>query len=360
MLSIPESTTGLKAEFIAVVDKMYREMCNLQPGTKVLIITDSRTPRHVITVFMGMAIAMGAEVSVSENLLGPTPADQPKFKWNSMLIAASREADLIVDFAVGYADFIAEAMERGAQVFVPGDGVGGHHIEDTLIRTILLVDIQKLRREAEHYMNMFTAAKRMHMTSEDGTDFTMNIEGLRGYHANEFLWDPDRKEKIFDFACPPPAHPGIVLPKGTGDGIVAVDGLLMLADGNYIPKSPVFLTFEKGKIVKAEGDDRPLIGQMNRWLDSVEGDTGRMGPVHFNVGLNPNARLTEHQEFEKLRGTVIMGIGDSRLLNRMGSAGAGVEPVVSDVHWDLIVMRPTVSLDGQVICESGRMPEFEG
>lgn len=360
MMSIPESTTGLKAEFIAVVDKIYREMCNLQPGTRVLIITDSRTPRHVITVFLGMAIAMGAEVSVSENALGPTPADQPKFKWNPMVIAASREADLIVDFAVGYADFIAEAMERGCQVIVPGDGVGGHHIEDTLIRTILQVDIQKLRREAEFYMNMFTAAREVRLTSEEGSDFTMNIEGLKGYHANEFLWDADRQEKIFDFACPPPAHPGIVLPKGTGDGVVAVDGLLMLADGNYIPKSPVLLTFEKGRIVKAEGQDRPLIAQMNRWLDSVEEDSGRMGPVHFNVGLNPNARLTEHQEFEKLRGTVIMGIGDSRLLNRMGPAGAGLEPVVSSVHWDLIVMRPTVSLDGRVICEGGTMPEFRG
>lgn len=360
MLSIPETTTGLKAEFIAVVDKIYREMCNLQPGTKVLIITDSRTPRHVITVFMGMAIAMGAEVSVSENALGPTPADQPTFEWNPMVIAASREADLIVDFAVGYADFIAEAMERGVQVIVPGDGVGGHHIEDTLIRTILQVDIHKLRREAEYFMNMFTKASRVHMTSEEGSDFTMNIEGLHGYHANEFLWDADKKEKIFDFACPPPAHPGIVLPKGTGDGVVAVDGLLMLEDANYIPKSPVFLTFEKGKIVNAEGDDRPLIARMNRWLDTIEGDTGRFGPVHFNIGLNPNARLTEHQEFEKLRGTIVMGVGDSRLLNRMGSAGAGVEPVVSDVHWDLIVMRPTLRLDDKVICESGTMPEFEG
>ena len=203
MLTAPESTTGLKAEFLVVVDKLYREMCNLQPGTRVLIITDSRTPRHVVTVFMGMAMAMGAVVSVSENSLGPLPADQPSYQWNPMVIAASREADLIVDFAVGYADFIAEAMERGAQVFVPGDGVGGHHIEDSLIRTILQVDIQNLRREAVHIMNLFTAASHLHMTSEEGTDFVLNIEGLKGFHSHEFLWDPDKKVKIFDFATPP-------------------------------------------------------------------------------------------------------------------------------------------------------------
>lgn len=360
MLTVPETTTGLKAEFIAVVDKLYREMCNLQPGTKVLIIADSRTPRHVITVFMGMAYAMGAEVSVSENTLGPLPADQPQFKWNSMVIAASREADLIVDFAVGYADFIAEAMERGAQVFVPGDGVGGHHIEDSLIRTVLQVDIQKLRRESIYIKDLFTAASRMHMTSEEGTDFTLNIAGLTGFHSNEFLWDPDRKEKIIDYATPPPAAPGIVLPKGSGDGVVTVDGVIMLAGANEQPSSPVLLTFEKGRIVKAEGQDRSIVSRLNKWLDGIEGDTGRFGPVHFNIGLNPLARLTEHQEFEKIRGTIVMGIGDSRLLNRMGPVGKGLEPVISDVHWDLIVMRPTVALDGKVICEKGIMPEFEG
>lgn len=37
-------------------------MCNLQAGTKVLIIADSRTPRHVVSLFIGMAMAMGAEV----------------------------------------------------------------------------------------------------------------------------------------------------------------------------------------------------------------------------------------------------------------------------------------------------------
>jgi len=39
--------------------------------------------------------------------------------------------------------------------------------------------------------------------------------------------------------------------------------------------------------------------RLNRWLDTIEGDTDRLGPVHFNVGLNPHARLTEHPEFKK-------------------------------------------------------------
>jgi hypothetical protein len=54
-----------------------------------------------------------------------------------------------------------------------------------------------------------------------------------------------------------------------------------------------------------------------------------------------------------------MGIGDSSLLTRMWS-GQELEPVVSDVHWDFIVMRPTIALDDAAICEAGVMPDFKG
>jgi len=87
----------LRPEFLQVVDIIYREQCNLQPGTKVLIISDSRTPRHVVSAFMGGAMAMGAEVMVAENKVPPPPSIQPGVKWNPMIIGASKEADLIVD-----------------------------------------------------------------------------------------------------------------------------------------------------------------------------------------------------------------------------------------------------------------------
>ena len=128
MAETTDVSTGLKPEFVAVVDKIYRDLCNLQPGTRVLIIADSRTPGHIVSLFMGMGMAMGAEVSVSQNKMPPPPSLQPGYVWNPMLVAAAREADLIVDLAVGYAEFMAEAVERGARIISPGDGTGGHHL----------------------------------------------------------------------------------------------------------------------------------------------------------------------------------------------------------------------------------------
>ena len=357
MLTQPETSTRLKPEFMVVVDKVYGEMCNLQPGEKVLIISDSRTPRHVVDVFMGLAMVRGAVVSASENFLAPAPADQPGFEWNPMVAAAAGEADLIIDLAVGYAEFMAEAIERGARIVSPGDGTGSYHLEESLIRTMLHVDLDQMRREAIHYAGLLTEANEIHMTSEEGTDFVMQTEGLEGVASHEYLWDHEKQEKILTWSALPPAAPGIVLPKYAGDGIVAVDGCLLFSDLMELPSAPVMFTFERGKIVDIQSEDRVCQGRLTQWLKSLKDDSGTFGPVHFNLGLNPRARINEHPEFEKIRGTVCLGIGDSRLLMRMWS-GAGLEPVVSDVHWDVIVMRPTLSLDGKIICQDGVLPQF--
>jgi leucyl aminopeptidase (aminopeptidase T) len=353
MSETTDVSTSLKPEFLVVVDKIYREMCNLQPGTKVLIISDSRTPRHVISVFMGMAMSMGAQVSVSENPMPPPPTLQPGYEWNPMVKAAAREADLILDLAVGYADFMAEAVERGARIMSPGDGTGGHHIEDTLIRTMLAADIHALRKEANAIADLFTGATTLRMTSDEGTDFELDLSGLEGISSDEFLWDPDKKKHTGTWAALPPAAPGVVIPKGRGNGVMAVDGFLLYepAYDHERPTGPVFLTFRNGKIVEVSGE-RLFAGRLRHWLEAQPNDSAAYGPVHLNLGLNPRAMLTQHPEFEKLRGTVCCGIGDSSLLTRMWH-GSHLEANVSHMHWDILLMRPNLYLDGTAICESG-------
>jgi len=353
MSETTDVSTALKPEFLVVVDRIYREMCNLQPGTKVLVIADSRTPRHVVYAFMGMAMTMGAVVSVSENPMPPPPTMQPGYAWNPMLKAAAREADLIVDLAVGYADFMAEAVERGARIMSPGDGTGGHHIEDTLIRTMLAADIHALRREAIAIAELFTRASTLRMTSEEGTDFTLDLAGLEGISSDEFLWDPDRKRHTGTWAALPPAAPGVVIPKGRGDGVLAVDGFLLYepAYDHERPTGPVLLTIRSGKIVDIDGE-RLFARRLEHWLASQPDDSAAYGPVHLNLGLNARAMLTQHPEFEKLRGTVCCGIGDSSLLTRMWH-GAGLEPNVSPMHWDVLLMRPTLYLDETPVCRDG-------
>ena len=356
MAQSTESSITLRAEFICVVDMIYREMCNLQPGTNVLIISDSRTPPHVVSAFMGGAMAMGAEVMVAQNATPPPPSVQPSIKWNPMVIAASTKADLIVDLSVGYAQFMVDAVMRGARIVSPGDGTGGHHIEESLMRTMLTIDIHKLRHEADHIAALFTQASTCHITSEEGTDIVFDIEGLSGAPSDGFLWDPDKGEWKSSWAIVPPAQPGITLPKGRGNGVIAVDGLILYepAYDHESPPTPVYLTIENGKLVNIDGD--PLFsGRLRQWLESLPDDTGYYGPIHFNLGTNPRAMMTQHLEFERIRGTIDFGFGDNSMLAPL--MGHDFETVKSDVHWDLLIMRPTMKLDDKIVVENGIMPD---
>ena len=356
MSSPGDHGASLRPEFLQVVDIIYREMCNLQPGTKVLIVADSRTPRHVVSAFMGTALAMGGEAMVAENKTPPPPAVQPSIVWNDMVIAASREADLIVDLAVGYADFMVDAVQRGARIIMPGDGTGGWHIEESLIRTILAADIHALRKEADHIVKLMNQARAMNITSEEGTDITFNVEGLEGVPQDGFLWDPDQEKWKGTWEAAVPAAPTMVLPKGRGNGILAVDGFLLYepAYDHEIPTSPVYLTIKKGKIVKIEG--HPLYaGRLRHWLASQKDNSGYFGPIHITLGLNPRAMLTQHLEFECIRGTITFGFGDSSGVARL--TGYDFEPVYSDIHWDVSIMRPTMKLDDKLVVENGVIPD---
>ena len=222
---------------------------------------------------------------------------------------------------------------------------------------MLNADIHALRKEAWNIADLFSKAETLRMTSEEGTDFELDIQGLQGISSDEFLWNPDLKKWTGTWASLPPAAPGIVIPKGRGKGVMAVDGFLLYepAYDHETPNSPVLLTFDNGKIVDIKGEAL-FRDRLSNWLNAQPDDSARYGPVHLNLGTNSRAMLTQHQEFEKLRGTVCCGIGDSSLLTRMWH-GSELEPVVSHIHWDILLMRPTVCLDDKVICKLGVIPE---
>jgi len=202
---------------------------------------------------------------------------------------------------------------------------------------------------------LFTNADFCRISSEEGTDFEISLEGIDGEAVDGFLWDPDKGEWKSDWEITPPAQPGVTIPKGRGDGIIAVDGFLLYepAYDHETPPSPVYLTIEKGKLVDVKG--HPLLaGRLRNWLKSLPDDSGYYGPVHFNLGTNPRAMLTQHLEFERIRGTIDFGFGDNSLLAPL--MGGDFATVKSDVHWDTLIMRPTMKLGDATVVENGIMP----
>jgi hypothetical protein len=67
--------------------------------------------------------------------------------------------------------------------------------------------------------------------------------------------------------------------------------------------------------------------------------------------------MTQHQEFEAIRGTIVFGWGDSSTRARL--FGAGFEGVEPPVHWDGSSRRPTVEIDGRRVVEHGWVQDVE-
>jgi hypothetical protein len=355
MAEYSDVSVNLRPELLKAIHFIFKDQCNLQDGWRVLLICDSHTPQHISTAFNGVAMQFGAEVVEMRVPMGPHPAYQPGFKWDSMIsgaiLAAAKHADLIVDMAIGYADFMVEIVNAGkTRIIGPGDATGAPHIDDSLIRCLLLDDPYKIREEAIQTADIMSAGRNLHVTSKEGSDYTVDISDLKGDTFHGFLWDRDKGEWSSNYQFTPGATPGVIIPKGRGDGQLALDGLFLYENVHHIPKEPVLLTIKSGTITSISGDAY-ICNRLEDWLNNLDDGGCRNGPIHANIGLSRHARLTEHLEWERVRGGMVFGIGDNSLLAPF--VGAKFETSKSGVHWDVQVLRPTVVVDDTMIIDTG-------
>lgn len=352
----PDVASRLKPDFIVVVSQIYREFCNLQTGQNVLIISDARTPDYIVATFQGVAQSMGAEAVRIECAIPSGGATyQPGSRWPKMLEGAAESADLIIDMAVGYSAFIVRALQRGCRVLCPGDGIGGPFLDDVLIRTILHSDVHAIRKHADRIAARFTEARHLQLITGSGQDkLDVDLTGVDASASDGFLWDPDKSEWKTSWGFLPPAQPGVLIPKGRCNGTVSVDGTLLHHPVYHEkPDTPLRLTFKDSVLTDIGGDPR-LAATLSNWLDDLGDEGARNGPVHLNIGINPNALLTQSQEWERVYGSVTCGMGDLGLLGiLMGDTDYQLSE--STVHWDWTVLQPQIILDDEVVLNKGRI-----
>jgi hypothetical protein len=352
----PDASSQLKPDFMAVVHTIYVEMCNLRANEKVLVITDARVPHHVSAAFHGGATALGAQVVTLETPISKGgPTYQPSAPWPSMLVAAAGEADLIIDLVVGYAPFIADALRRGARIVAPGDGIAGNCIDDMLIRTVRDTDIYAIKKVAAEIATAFTKASTCTLISGDDDQLVIDISDVGGGAYDGFLWDRDKKSFSSKYATLPPAQPGVFLPRGRGNGTLTVDGAVLWHQ-LYLeqPRTPLKVHFENGKVTNI-GGDKYISNRIRNWIEELNDDGAWEGPNHVNIGINPNAVMTQGQEFERVYGAVTCGMGDLSFANDLYVGDSNLRHSKAKVHWDLTIMQPTVLLDDRIILKDGRL-----
>ena len=206
---------------------------------------------------------------------------------------------------------------------------------DCLIRT-MNADYHAIADRTRRVTDLLTRARVARLTTRLGTDITLPIVGISAIASTGLILQAG------DWGNLPSGEAYLRPEEGASDGMVVVDGSLA---GLGLVTEPVRITVKKGGAVKVDGGEAA-----ERFAAQLE----YVGPAartvaELGVGTNDRAVLTgKILEDEKILGTVHIAFGNN------ASMGGSVDV---PFHVDGIVLKPTLTLDGEPLLIDGK-PKF--
>lgn len=179
--------------------------------------------------------------------------------------------------------------------------------------------------------------KICHITTASGSDFTCSIANRAPNPQYARSLDAGISSSPPDVECATCAV------EGTGEGIVYIDGSIPHPELGLITDEIKF-TIKKGLIVDISGGPQAqkLAKIMKDFNDPNVYNIGEIG-----IGLNNMCELNGRMlEDEGCSGTVHFGLGDN-----IGFGGN----VSSAYHLDTVFRNPTMSVDGEIILDNGKI-----
>jgi leucyl aminopeptidase (aminopeptidase T) len=173
------------------------------------------------------------------------------------------------------------------------------------------------------------------LTSLGGTNITMSIEGRSG-NAHACVITPGK------FSAVPNIEANISPVEGTSEGTIVADASIPYM-GIGLLAEPIRFSVNKGVVNKIEGGSQAI------YLEKIlaeQNDPNVYNIAQLAIGLNPmipnvtGVMLNDEGAF----GTMHIGIGTSSNIGGVVKASA---------HFDLVMYKPTLEIDGKQILKDG-------
>lgn len=305
------------------VDAVINDCMAVSEGEQVLVVANPAT-LGLGELLRGAAGRAGADAMLAMMAERETNGTEPP----AAIAAAMKASDVVLcptRQSLSHTAARREACEAGARI-----ATLPHVDEDTLAR-VMSADMGELRRRGQATAEVLSKGSEVRITCPNGSDLRLSIEGREAISDDGDLSGRGAFGNL-------PCGEGFVSPLHTeGEGTLVVDGT-MGALGQ--PAEPSRLTIEGGALTDATG---PVGAAL---LDLLRG-AGEGGTflAELGIGTNECATLTGNLiEDEKILGTCHVAFG--------ASAGIGGEIQVP-IHEDVVVMRPTVEVDGEPVIRDG-------
>lgn len=299
------------------------------PGETVLVITDP-AKQTIGEAVASAAGATGADVTIAVMATRQRDGHEPP----PPIAAAMRAADVIftpVSVSITHTAAIRDACAAGARAvvmtgFTPAMMRGGG----------IDADFRALKPVCERVAGFFERGSQVRVTTPAGTDVTLSIAGRTGI-AKTCIVAPG------EFSPVPDIEATVSPVEGSAEGVIVADASIPYLDIGVL-EQPVRFTVHAGQIVDVVGD---AVADRLRTAWAAMDDPHVYNVAELGIGLNPACRLTgEMLEDEGCWGTVHFGTGTSITL------GGNVKAAC---HYDLLMHRTTIVVDGQTILEAGEL-----
>src|SRR3954451_14000602 len=217
------------------------------------------------------------------------------------------------------------ASDRGARVAtLPG-------VTEEMLARVMSADVEGLRRKGSAVAAALDAASEARITCQNGSDLRLDLSGRDATPDSGELTERGAFGNL-------PCGEGFISPVG-GEGTLVVDGSIASIG---VVSERARLTVAAGHLTEATGPE----GERLMELLTAHGPDGTT-IAELGIGTNERATLTgEILEDEKILGTCHVAFG--------ASAGIG-GTVQVPVHLDCVVMKPSVTLDGEAIVRDGEL-----
>jgi 2,5-dihydroxypyridine 5,6-dioxygenase len=327
------------------------ERCAVKRGDTAAILSETQSRALNVHLAELALLRLGARPF---HLIVPTPRNPHPVPVRSTgaseaigrlapVVRALGEAGFVVDCTLEglmHAPETPEILKSNARILV----ISNEH-PDALER---MRPDDALERRVRAAAKMLRASKRMQVESEAGTDLSIDMEGA----TTVGVWGWTDKPGTL-------AHwPGgivVSFPKqGTVDGTLVLDrGDINLTFKRYL-EDGVVLTIKSDYVTNVAGDgtDAEL---MRRYL-AAWGDKEAYAVSHVGFGLNTKARYEALAMYDQRdsNGTELRAVAGNFLFSTGANEFAGR---YTAGHFDIPVMRTTITVDGTVVVRAGELQD---
>jgi leucyl aminopeptidase (aminopeptidase T) len=311
------------ANLDTAVQVVVRGCLEVEAGESVLVVHDETTTR-IAERLQAAAEAVGAQAEPTEIPVGQVNGEEPPAE----VAAAMADADVVLAptaMSISHTEARRRASAAGTRIAtMPG-------VTEEVLGRAMAVDLQLVGRLAASIASSLSGASEARLSCANGSDLRLSLDGRQALADDGRLGAPGSFGNL-------PCGEGFIAPlEDSAEGRLVVDGSIA---GVGALDQPVQLSIEQGRLVAATGD-------AGDWLLRQLSAAGGENVAELGVGCNGRARVSGNVlEDEKVLGTVHLAFGAS-------ASFGGVVQV--PVHLDCVLLRPQLTLDGEVLVSDGRL-----